>query len=129
MYNTIFCWIICTVATERLAEVVTSAEIFRPLREYIEYLSHRDGLENKFMTWVHKLITCGFCFSLWSAIFFSLFLPGEYFLINATDNILVKAFALWGISNFWHTVFNLVYKGRIITADLNADLNVNLTQR
>jgi hypothetical protein len=45
-------------------------------------------------------------------------LPGDYFEPELLNNVFVKWMALVGVSNLYHAAFNLVYRGRVLTIDM-----------
>lgn len=126
-------WLICTIAAERAAEAVTTSVLFAPFRQFVARVALADQqsditwpsegfLHNLIKTifrWLSDLISCGWCTSFWTSSFFSIFLPGDYLSINAGDNILVKAIALWGFANTFHSVFRLLHNGRVAAVDVN----------
>jgi hypothetical protein len=127
-------WLICTVAAERTAELITTSVIFAPFRQFIARMSLMDeeyahvmwptnktirGIIKITCRWLSDLISCGWCTSFWTSSFFSAFLPGDYLSLNAGDNAVVKAIALWGFANLYHSVFRLVHNGRVAAIDIN----------
>lgn len=119
-------WLICMAATERAAEAITASEIFAPTRAFLArtaLLNQRSVEKQPFglnlicavCGWLSQLVSCGWCTSFWSSLFFSFFLPGQYLSSDAGNNILVKAIALWGFANLYHPVFKLIHDGRMTT--------------
>jgi hypothetical protein len=123
-------WLTCTIASERAAEAITASVIFAPLRQFLARMALADpyGLSSiykiiKFVCrWLSELVSCGWCTSLWTSLFFSFFLPGKYATLDAGGNLFVKAIALWGFANFWHAVFRLVHNGRVSAVDVNLNI-------
>ena len=133
------CWLVCAIAAERAAEAVTASVFFSPLRQYLARTAltelfgteptgeviYKGGLSSFWKSvcrWLSDLVSCGWCTSFWTSSFFSIFLPGGYFSIDAGNNILVKAIALWGFANLYHSVFRLVHNGRVAAIDVNLRL-------
>jgi hypothetical protein len=123
-------WLICTIAAERSAEAITTSVLFSPMRQFFAktaLLDQQEAAESSlkrkivagFCRWLSELISCGWCTSCWTSFFFSFFLPGRYFCLNASGNILVKTIALWGLANFYHSVFRLLHNGRVAAIDIN----------
>jgi hypothetical protein len=126
-------WLICIIASERSAEAITASEFFSPMRQFI---ARTALIDQKWVTWppvrykllasifkwLSDLVSCGWCTSLWTSLLFSLFLPGRYLLFDASDNLFVKAIALWGFANLYHSVFRLLHNGRVMAIDVNLRL-------
>ena len=121
-------WFICAVAAERAAEAITTSVFFSPLRQYLARVAISDGTEPRstiwksICRWLSELVSCGWCTSFWTSLFFSFFLPGGYISLNGADNLIVKVVALWGFANSFHSVFRLVHNGRVEAVDLNVRL-------
>lgn len=126
-------WLICAIASERAAEAITTSEFFSPMRQFI---ARTALIDQKWVTWprirykllasifrwLSDLVSCGWCTSLWTSLLFSLFLPGKYLSFDASDNLFVKAIALWGFANLYHSVFRLLHNGRVLAVDVNLRL-------
>jgi hypothetical protein len=138
-------WIVCALAIERITEIITEGDIFDDWRRFLgrranpmlppppedldnnlqEVLGEAQPddygepeLEQTWTLWfwkkVNKLFACGFCMSTWVAFAFSWFLPGSW---DEMPGIIVKTFALMFMANMAHSIFQLVYRGRIHTYD------------
>ena len=59
MNNTLL-FIIAIVLTEAITEIVSKSVLFTPLRKWFF-----DRKTNKFFSFVHDLLDCGFCLSVW----------------------------------------------------------------
>ena len=126
-------WLICAVAAERAAEAITVSVFFSPLRQFLARTALIDQQEITWSSiwcrfiggicrWLSDLVSCGWCTSLWTSLFFALFLSGKYASFEAGDNLLVKTIALWGFANLYHTVFRLLHNGRVAAIDVNLRL-------
>lgn len=71
---------------------------------------------------LHKLLTCGYCLSVWTAAICAWALPGGYFGLLLWDNILVKIFLLHRLSNWCHVYYELFRRGRVNSMDLEIKL-------
>ena len=121
--STIGTWLICAIAAERAAEAITTSVFFSPLRNFLAKTALvREGIIQGISRWLSDLVSCGWCTSFWTSAFFSIFLPGRYISLDSGDNLLVKAIALWGIANLYHSVFRLVHNGRVVAIDVNLRL-------
>ena len=129
---------LCIVAVERSAELLTTSKFFAPLRNSLAKFALCDlyGLRCKrsdglfrIICWIQCLskfgfavISCGWCTSMWTSILFVWCLPGEYFDLSATGNVLVKVLALFGFANLWHAVFRIIHRGRVAGLDISLRL-------
>lgn len=89
------------VFTEAITEVVTKSEIFSPLRAYVFKLSSG----NKFFKWLHQLLDCGYCFSVWSGAFTAALLFRDCELLH----IFVIAIVLHRLSNTLHNIIDVLH--------------------
>lgn len=84
-------FILAIIAVEAITEIIVSSQIAEPLRKWCYYNS----------SFLHKLINCGYCTSVWISAFVALLILGftglpiiaEYFIL---------VFALHRLSNIWH---------------------------
>ena len=131
-------WFACTVASERAAEIITDSELFAPFRAIIGKLAIPKDITRvsgawyakcfrRVMVFFYKLITCGWCTSAWTSLFFSLFLPGAYLSLIDCEPVELYAYlvmvpCLFGLANFWHAIFRLVHRGRVFTVDVKHEI-------
>lgn len=141
----IIAWLLCIVAVERSAELLTVSKFFAPLRNILAKFALCDlhgmrysseapkslGPDGSFRIICYfqllakfgfAVISCGWCTSMWTSMLFVWCLPGEYFSLAATDNVLVKVLALFGFANLWHAVFRIIHRGRVAGLDVNLRL-------
>jgi len=109
IYIIIGSWILIILAVERTIEIISDSKFFFPLRNW---LARRTLSEDATRTaskllfiFLHNIISCAWCLSVWVSMLFCWFLPGEYFCVAAAHNILVKWLALVGMTNLWHRIF------------------------
>ena len=131
-------WTLCTLASERTAEVLVDSKLFAPLRNLVATIAiwpqtqkHLADSESRFAysvivvmckpcKFLSDLLSCGWCTSAWTSLMFSMFLPGQKLVLGvAYDNIIVKWLALFGLANMFHSSFRLVHRGRVLAVDLN----------
>ncbi len=120
MWQTIFeivgSYLIAAIAVERITEVITAGEIFAPARSWAANKLIRStpaenpGFIDVYGPYLHKLLTCSYCFSHWVAMPISLMLPGDYFSMSVLNNIFIKWIALVGFSNTFHALLSLMLK-------------------
>lgn len=122
--TTIAAWLIVVLAAERLAEIIVDSKLLAGFRAAVARWAFADGARQ----WRSKfsdLVACGFCTSGWTSLLFATTLPGGWFEWHAAGNLFVKWFAVYGLANFWHTIFRLVYRGRVQTIDVSHTVTVN----
>jgi hypothetical protein len=94
------------VLTEAITELVVKSELFEPLRSKIFDLSNK----SKFFDWVHRLLDCGYCFSVWAGwlIAFLLFFGNKIFLHGYLDWVIV-GLVLHRLSNMFHFLLDRLH--------------------
>lgn len=87
-------WLAAVIAVEAITEIAVQSDLFIRLRSILYKLN--PGL-------LGKLITCGYCFSVWVSII-GWFMPGNITGIWILDGIL-RIFLLHRLSNVIHELF------------------------
>lgn len=114
---------VVSVVVEAVTEILVASELTDPLRRKWKEWTYPLGgpppntYLQKFKVWFDKLISCGYCTSVWVAGFFGIWSPKfdfGYWLINW----LVVVFFLHRIATWIHVVHELIKKGRVKTHDL-----------
>lgn len=101
----IFSIFLAIVLTEAITELVVKSEIFRPLRAKIFAL----GQENKFFGWVHNLLDCGYCFSVWAGWAVAFLFRNEFNLFyQYLDWVLIGLF-FHRMANLAHNIMDRVH--------------------
>ena len=122
IYIVIGGWIITTLAIERTTEIINDSKFFFPLKQWLGRVALDENtprtISKLLFAFIHSIVSCSWCLSVWVSMFFCWFLPGGYFCLVAPHNILVKWLALVGASNLWHAIFRLIFRGRVITVDI-----------
>lgn len=126
---TILAWIMTIIAIEAITEILVTSAL-------LDIIGLRTWATNKAMPpdgdfskarWYHaalyKLMTCGYCTSVWMSFAAAWLLPGEWFAIYPLDNVVIKAFALHRLSNLAHVLFELMKRGRVRTYDVTLNNN------
>jgi hypothetical protein len=67
--------ILSIVTTEAVVELVVKSEFFSPLRAWFF-----DRRKNKAYNFIHELLDCGYCFSVWVAFLVSIILVDLSFI-------------------------------------------------
>lgn len=112
--------ILLALATERAVELIVDSKIFDGPRNYIRRWALPDvpysSTYGRLKLMLDYLVHCGYCVSVWVGGFFALFAPSIF--SNTFINWLVLLLVLHGLSNLYHVIFQLIYKGRIWTFDV-----------
>ena len=95
----LFKLILAIVATEAITEIVVKSELFFPLRKWLY------NRENPILKFIHQVLDCGYCFSVWAAMLVTLCL----FVMdnNVTYTIIVILF-VHRFSNLFHFLVDKV---------------------
>ena len=94
--------ILAIITTEALTELVVKSEIFSPLREW--FFNKR---ENKICKFIHELLDCGYCFSVWVAFFVSITLVNLSF-VSEYLGWFIAWMVVHRLSNLLHFVIDRV---------------------
>jgi hypothetical protein len=116
-----------SIVVEAVTEILTASELTEPFRKKWKAWAYPinnpppDTYFQKFKVWVDKLISCGYCTSVWVAGFFGIWAAkidfGYWFI-----NWIVIVFSLHRVATWVHVVFELVKKGRVRTHDLEVSV-------
>jgi hypothetical protein len=118
-----------SVVVEAVTEILVASDLTDPARKkWKEWTYPVDAPPpNTYcqicMVFVDKLISCGYCTSVWVAGFFGIWAPKidlGFWLINW----LVIVFALHRLAGWVHMVYELIRKGRVKTYDLEIKMIV-----
>jgi hypothetical protein len=81
--------IIAIIAIEAITNIITKSDLFQPVRAFF-------FKKNK---WIHDLLDCGYCTSVWIGIFAAIYLT--FFRVTAVE-IFVLGIVLHRLSNVFH---------------------------
>jgi len=91
--------------TEAITELITKSEFFKPVRKF--FFKKR---ESRLCNWIHDLLDCGYCTSVWVACF-------VYTYMIVVNNMLLNAFfagiVLHRLSNVLHFVIDRIDRNSI----------------
>lgn len=111
-------FIILSISTEALTELIVSSKLLEPIRHYIKKMTYPqsappadDTLQNIKVTFDY-LINCGYCVSVWVAAITSLYVSQSIY-----DWIIITLL-IHRISNWLHVIYELVKRGRVHTVDM-----------
>lgn len=92
----IMSFIASVILTELLTELVVKSEIFKSFREFVS------GFD-----WLNKLLSCGYCFSVWSAALVVLLVGPFYELVSSLFlNYLLTLLIIHRVANVWHNIID-----------------------
>jgi multidrug transporter EmrE-like cation transporter len=103
--NSFFIVILAIVLTEAITELVVKSEIFRPLRAKIFNL----GGKNKFFSWLHNLLDCGYCFSVWAGWAVAFLFLNELKLFNPYVDWFIVGVLLHRGANLFHNIMDRIH--------------------
>jgi len=87
----------CILLTETVTELVIKSEIFEPVRNVFFKLG----------SWIKKLFSCGYCFSVWAAIGI-VFLTNTFYPLVGNDllDLGLMSLVVHRLSNILHNVID-----------------------
>ena len=97
-------FIISVVVTESITELVSKSEFFFPTRKW--FFDHRNY---KFFKFIHNLLDCGYCLSVWVGFLVGLVLFNTHF-INPLVDTFVVGLLLHRSSNILHNIIDRTRK-------------------
>lgn len=117
--------LLIALSVEAITEILTTSEIMRPLRLGIKKLAYinppRENLQTCIFTWVDKLISCGYCSSVWISFFVCIWL--DYRIVeDKYINLFIVTVAIHRLSNWIHVLYELIRKGRINSVEIALSL-------
>lgn len=120
MLELIIIYLLSAVAVEAISEIITSSDITFGFRAWIKRLAYpedptKSSKFRKIIAWFDKLISCGYCTSVWIAAGISLAVPKP---VDGALGWVICIFVLHRISNLLHVIYELIKKGRVKTYDI-----------
>jgi len=100
-----FKFLLAIVLTEAFTEIVTKSAIFNPFRKKIFEFGHN----NKFFKYLHDLLDCGYCFSVWSGVFIAFLLLSDINFIGFGVDVFIIGLVLHRLSNLFHNVMDRLH--------------------
>ena len=93
--------IMLIIAAEAITEIVVKSELFEPIRKFC-FESNYSALR-----FIHRLLDCGYCFSVWAAFFVVLL---NYLTYNYIVEIFVLGLVVHRLANVTHFIIDRVRK-------------------
>ena len=101
-----FKFLMAIIITEAITEIVVKSELFFPFRKYV----FEKGKNSSFFKWVHSLIDCGYCFSVWIGWFTAFLLfSGDSFLVNSYVDWFFIGLIIHRLSNIFHFLIDRLH--------------------
>jgi hypothetical protein len=102
LYNILF----LIILVEAITQIITKSELFKPFRKF--FFERR---ENRFYGYVHDLLDCGYCMSVWVGWF----VVFTFLYINSVVlNVFFAGLVLHRLSNILHFIIDRLDKGNKI---------------
>ncbi len=97
------------IFTEAVTEIITKSELFNPIRKF--FFNKR---KNKFFNFIHELLDCGYCVSVWVGLFSAYIF---FFMNNAVFNVFIIGIVLHRLSNVLHFIIDRINRNYDLTLD------------
>jgi len=92
-------FILAVICVEAITNLLTKSEIFKPFRKFFF-----DRRENKAFRFIHELLDCGYCTSVWVGWF-----VGFLYLKGYLCNLLFIGIGLHRLSNILHHLIDRMW--------------------
>ena len=90
-------FILSIVATEAITEILTKSNLFEPFREFLF-----NRKQYKVCAWLHDLLDCGYCTSVWVGWFIAFFILFDVNLIHRYIDWFFIGLVLHRLANVQH---------------------------
>lgn len=101
----LFKLLLAIIFIEAISELITKSEFFSPLRAKI----FTWGQKNKFFNWLHRLLDCGYCFSVWAGILVAILVFNDTSFIHKSIDWFIIGIILHRLSNLFHNFMDRVH--------------------
>ena len=103
--HTLITFLLAVIFTEALTEIIVKSEFFSPLRAKIYKL----GKGNKFFDWLHRLLDCGYCFSVWAGVLTAVLFFRDVELVHKSIDWFLVGLVLHRLSNLFHNIMDKIH--------------------
>lgn len=93
------------ILTEAITQLITKSEFFRPIRKF--FFTKK---ENRFFNWIHDLLDCGYCTSVWVGLFVVICM---IFVNNVILDFFFVGIVLHRLSNVLHFIIDRIDRNLI----------------
>ena len=97
--------LMAVVITEAVTEIITKSELFRPFRALI----YRLGSKSKVFEWLHSLLDCGYCFSVWAGCTIAFLFFSDLSLVHKYVDWFIVGLLLHRLSNLFHNIMDRIH--------------------
>lgn len=87
------------ITTEAITEIVVKSELFEPVRKLLFESKY------KILNFIHKILDCGYCFSVWASLITVLAL---FIINNIIIDFLIVVIVVHRLSNLVHSILDKV---------------------
>jgi hypothetical protein len=98
-------FLLAIVLTEAITGIVTKSEIFHPLRKFL----FDKGQDNRFCLWLHDLLDCGYCFSVWAGWLIAILFFTELKILCVYTDWFFIGLIFHRLSNAFHFVMDRLH--------------------
>ena len=98
-------FLLAIIFTEAISELITKSEFFEPLRAKVFKIGER----NVFFNWLHRLLDCGYCFSVWVGMLVAILFFRDLDLIHFSVDWFFVGIVLHRLSNLFHNIIDRVH--------------------
>ena len=102
--NNIILFIIAVVLTESITEIVSKSSLFEPVRKW--FFTRR---QNNVFNFIHSLLDCGFCLSVWVGTFIGIVLL-NFKIVGVFVDWFIIGLLLHKCSNVLHNLIDRTRK-------------------
>lgn len=100
------------VLVESITELLTKSEIFSPVREF--FFNRR---QNKVLAFIHRLLDCGYCTSVWAGWFVALVFFMNIGIINVWVDWFFIGLLIHRLSNILHFIIDRIDRYKVIDVE------------
>lgn len=102
-------FVAAVIGVEAITQIITKSELFSPIKEF--FYNRRN---NKFFKWLHDLLDCGYCTSVWIGwLIAALWVYADNLLLD----ILFVGIVIHRLSNILHFMIDRLDRTRELSLD------------
>jgi hypothetical protein len=102
MLNKLLIILFAIILTEAITQIITKSELFKPIRKFFF-----DRRGNKFCNYMHDLLDCGYCVSVWVGWFVVI---AFLYIDSVVINVFFAGLVLHRLSNVLHFIIDRINK-------------------
>ena len=99
-------FLFCVILTEAITEIITKSNMFIPVRQFFF-----DRSKNKLFDWIHNLLDCGYCTSVWIGWFTAILFLDYIDIVDGYVEWFFVGLVVHRLSNVLHNIFDVIYEG------------------